>query len=928
MNDRYKQFSKAAVFIAGDEEQFQSRRAYENASSSYDEKTASSYDGSFPEKYSCLSGSDVTNTFRYMFHKFKKGIYVRVKDNKVTHFLPFSKIKYVNEWSDRIRYDAKVFKKVSEDLGYRFNERGVNAFTNTWYSNNCLVRYEYPICENDTDLETYKSMFTVMCEKRVMPDMEFFVNRRDFPILKRTNTEPYNHIWDSEEKELVSHAYEKYVPIFSSSAIPSKFADVLFPTAEEWVRAMDGESESTIPFDSESTIPFDSKIPTAVFRGSSTGIGVTVETNPRLKVAYLSTHQPASETPLIDAGITKWKNRPRKLQGEKELKCIDIVSLPFGLVKSLTHTEQSAYKYIIHIKGYVSAYRLSYELNLGSVILIVDDPDGYQLWFSQFLVPYVHYIPVKSDMSDLFSQVEYCRNNNEKMKEIVVACKQFHAKYLTKDGLMNYITSMMHALKKHTGTYTYTPYSEKQYNYEKTQLANSGGLRKLNIPDGGVPDGSVPDGGVPDGGYVFYKNFNDGGYDRFYNKFRAVESTDILSSIKFVRNLEKTRNTVIDVFGVKNLEFVVKGSAGSDLVHEHFIGKFCINPLTKIIPNFLYTFGSIDDKRLVIEKIDGMNFRSWLDTRFEYNTFVHILAQINLALIVAQNACLFVHYDLFPWNVMLQFLDREIEVQYPIALGKIVVVKTRVVPIIIDYGNSTAISRDGIIHAGVKPFEFDEHHDMKTLIISSIKHLITRQQPPAIINKMVEMMRCYYPSVRGFSDLRRVCSEFSFSNSLIDCQDKMSPPNLGSHFAIQDSITKRFNAGDVNEFVKSFYGIAVVRERRIYAFSDEILTAYFSVFMPDSAVPSTVEKRLNVFSGKSFTVLTDEMLHTTALHTLAETVNTCKDIEYYEMLETIIYYGRTETRDYFWKKYSSFLQSSKLMLMNHVSVKNTILFYK
>ena len=901
MNNRYKQFSKATVFIAGDEEQFQSRRAYENASSSYDENAASSYDGSFSEKYSHLSGGDVTNTFRYMFHKFKKGIYVHIKDNKVLKFLPFSKIKYVNEWSDRIRHDAKVFKKVSEDLGYRFNDRGVNSFTNTWYSNNCLVRYEYPICENDTDLETYKSMFTIMCEKRVMPDMEFFVNRRDFPILKRTNTEPYNHIWDSEEKELVSHAYEKYVPIFSPSAIPSKFADVLFPTAEEWVRAMDGEVDSTIPF--------DSKIPTAIFRGSSTGIGVTIETNPRLKVAYLSKHQPSTETPMIDAGITKWKNRPRKLQGEKELKCIDIVSLPFGLVKPLTHEEQSRYKYIIHIKGYVSAYRLSYELNLGSVLLIVDDPDGYQLWFSRFLVPYVHYIPVKSDMSDLFSQVEYCRNNNEKMKEIVSACKLFHTKYLTKDGLMNYITNMMHALKKHTGTYTYTPYAQKQYNYEKAQLTNV-----------------VPGLKIPDEGYVFYKNVNDGGYDRFYNKFRAVESTDILSSIKFVRNLEKTRNTVIDIFGVKNLEFVVKKTEMSEVVHEHFIGKCCVNPITKIIPNFLYTFGCIDDKCLVIEKIDGMNFRSWLDTRFEYNTFLHILAQINLALIVAQNTCLFVHYDLFPWNVMLQFLEREIEVQYPIALGKIVVVKTRVVPIIIDYGNSTAISRDGIIHAGVKPFQFDQHHDMKTLIISSIKHLITRQQPPQIINKMVEMMRCYYSGVRGFSDLRRVCSEFSFSNSLVDCHDKIPPPNLISHFVIQESITKRFNAGDVNEFVKSFYGIAIVRERRIYAFSDEILAAYFSVFMADSAVPTTTEKVLNVFGGKSFTVLTDEMLHTR--HTEVEDGNTCEDIEYYEMLETIIYYGSTETRDYFWKKYLPFLKCNKLMLMNHVSVKNTIVFYK
>lgn len=70
-NDRYKQFAKATRFIAGDEEQFQSRRDYTNSAPQYDE-TRVDETISFSDKYLRLSGEDVTNTFRYIFHKFKK----------------------------------------------------------------------------------------------------------------------------------------------------------------------------------------------------------------------------------------------------------------------------------------------------------------------------------------------------------------------------------------------------------------------------------------------------------------------------------------------------------------------------------------------------------------------------------------------------------------------------------------------------------------------------------------------------------------------------------------------------------------------------------------------------------------------------------------------------------------------------------------
>ncbi len=38
--------------------------------------------------------SSTINTFDYVFNKFKKGIFVKIVDNKVVTFLPFSKHGY------------------------------------------------------------------------------------------------------------------------------------------------------------------------------------------------------------------------------------------------------------------------------------------------------------------------------------------------------------------------------------------------------------------------------------------------------------------------------------------------------------------------------------------------------------------------------------------------------------------------------------------------------------------------------------------------------------------------------------------------------------------------------------------------------------------------------------------------------------------
>ena len=48
--------------------------------------------------YRKIDYESIDNTFKYMFYKFKKGIFVIIRNNKLELFLPFSNANYKNNW--------------------------------------------------------------------------------------------------------------------------------------------------------------------------------------------------------------------------------------------------------------------------------------------------------------------------------------------------------------------------------------------------------------------------------------------------------------------------------------------------------------------------------------------------------------------------------------------------------------------------------------------------------------------------------------------------------------------------------------------------------------------------------------------------------------------------------------------------------------
>lgn len=732
-NPRYSNF-RQYLYTIGDEEQYS--RYLDNTNVVFNDdidieknlyKNTSL--GSDWEKYRNVGPDTMMNTFRYMFYKFKKGIFVKIINNKLKVFLPFSNASYENEWSHKIKVDKSKYdtihnflRFITETSGYTFNPRRVSNNIKTWYANNSIVRYEYPISEGDTNVTTIKNMLDELCEKRKIPDIEFFINRRDFPIITKDSTEPYNNIWGDKTIPLVSHCFDKYLPILSVSKT-SRYSDILFPVYEDWERIQSKHSKYFPPkcknYQHEFNTKWKDKKPIAVFRGGSTGSGVTIETNPRLKVAYMSSicNKDEDGLPFIDAGITNWNLRPRKLEDNEYLQTIDIKNIGFGLVNKLTPDEQSKYKYIINIDGHVSAFRLSLEMNMGSVILKVDSE--WKVWYSTFLKPYVHYVPIKSDLSDLYSQIKWCKNNDDKCKDIIKNSKEFYDIYLQKDSVLDYLQKMLIDIKSDSGNYEYPSKSIMDFfidyeyknidrtfpNIDRNEIICIPKMNRLYELLSGIE-------------ISVRKSLSEGTIQK-YIKTDCVLFSNKLSEVK------KGYYSSFPII-IKNTSDDYKTK---EHIHEVFIGTKVINKLFSCIPNFMYVLGLYKQENklsVISEYIEGKTLFEYINSPvFEFKEFLFILIQICLALEVAQNKCGFVHYDLTPWNIMLKRSRTLQKIEYKLSYNKVVTIRTTVIPIIIDYGKSHVVYNN-VHHGFVNRFKMSTIQDVISLLLSSVSQIISK----------------------------------------------------------------------------------------------------------------------------------------------------------------------------------------------------------
>lgn len=103
------------------------------------------------------------------------------------------------------------------------------------------------------------------------------------------------------------------------------------------------------------------------------------------------------------------------------------------------------YRYIVNANGQGHSKRLKIELFSGRVIFLVER--RYLEWFNEKLKPWVHYVPIKQDCSDLLEKIEIVKSSPDIEQRISHNSRQFALKNLTKQNALERFNTLLNEYK-------------------------------------------------------------------------------------------------------------------------------------------------------------------------------------------------------------------------------------------------------------------------------------------------------------------------------------------------------------------------------------------------------------------------------------------------------------------------------------------------
>jgi hypothetical protein len=184
------------------------------------------------------------------------------------------------------------------------------------------------------------------------------------------------------------------------------------------------------------------------WRGGSTGDFLDYKLDnldklPRLKLTLLSSVYPD----LIDAQLTEYVGKQftednAGIQLRKTFK--NLFGSKTKLVKEVDHLK---YKYLLSLDGNsATGMRVPWIMNSNSVL--VKQESAKIEWFYTILKPYVNYVPIKEDLSDIFDQYQWMQDNPEKIQAIISNANKFVEENLQEEHIYDQVAILLNEYNK------------------------------------------------------------------------------------------------------------------------------------------------------------------------------------------------------------------------------------------------------------------------------------------------------------------------------------------------------------------------------------------------------------------------------------------------------------------------------------------------
>ena len=364
----------------------------------------------------------------WMWHKCRSGIAVCIRKGKLALFVPFCNIDYTNTLSA-----AALSLLPNEGIP------GKNWWANGWTM--CGDRVS-PQGWGDQGICALQNMIMVCCEKGVMGDCDFIINKRDTACVRRDCCDPMNPIDTYQRPE----RRPGLVPVLSLY-VGDQFADIAMPLPSDWHRLSGGAFEAQNPLPPvllPKRTKWSCKLDCAVFRGGLTGTGGHAGTNQRIALLHMRSDG------NFDFKGTSRSGRYRFCPLDHCVVQPHARGLDVGPHNRVPlHVQQERFRYIVTVDGHSGADRVAALMGGNQCVLKVDAPWhalSPDTWATQRLHAWEHYVPVSRALTDLSTRLAWLRQNKDAGRRMRENCARWASR--ERDAVIAWWLKMTNAMSR------------------------------------------------------------------------------------------------------------------------------------------------------------------------------------------------------------------------------------------------------------------------------------------------------------------------------------------------------------------------------------------------------------------------------------------------------------------------------------------------
>ena len=210
-------------------------------------------------------------------------------------------------------------------------------------------------------------------------------------------------------------------------------------------RRFAGHTEyKVLPWENRSSLPIWRGTPWVQLRGLEANqtdlYSQFMQRSLRLQVVDWSIQHPT----LLDARISRVLRDLQKYFQENATN---------GLHKFMSFDEippneyYSNYQVAVVLGGIGAAFRTGIHLSTSTAVVLQDF--HYEEWFTKYMTPWVHYIPLARDLSDLNTCMQWVADNPEKVHAIAKGGYEFYHKYLSFERNQEHLYELLYKLAVH-----------------------------------------------------------------------------------------------------------------------------------------------------------------------------------------------------------------------------------------------------------------------------------------------------------------------------------------------------------------------------------------------------------------------------------------------------------------------------------------------